>query len=475
MPTYHYGSSSYGASSRRRRRRPSGGRRVFLVIFLILLAGAIGFGVYKGIGFVRAWVREVMEDDPPSTKAEAEQPETGSAESKTAETAGPDYSLLIEEADRQAAQYDYDRAIELLKQVEGYEQNAQLSKAVSRLTAARSELSKVDITKIAQLSVRSLIADPAAAFSSRSKDTLAANCITVSEFKAVLEQLYKNGYVLVSLHDMAGSDENGAFAAGAIRLPQGKKALVLSVEEVASLETNTGLGFAGRLVLDEEGNPKNEISRKDQTLGELDVVPILESFIKKHPDFSYKGTRGIIALTAYDGILGYRTAPKYGDPSHADYKPTYAGIDTEAERAEAAKLAARLKELGWEFASRSWGRINMANAGLERIEEDTARWKAQTESLIGPTDILFFDSGGDIGSWRGYAEDNEKFAYLSSEGFHYFCGVDLTTIPWVQFSASAAYLRQGRVTVNGTSLKQYSSRLAPFFDAEAVLDQARPQ
>lgn len=471
MPTYHYGSSSYGSSSRRGRRRPSGGGRVFLVIFLILLAGGIGFGVYKGVGFVRAWVREVMEDEAPSTEAEQIHSDGGENETKTA---GPDYSKLIAEADRLAAQYDYDRAIDRLRQVEGYEQNAQLSRAVSRLTAARSELVKADISKIAQLSVRSLIADPAAAFSSGSKETLAANCITAAEFRAMLEQLYANGYVLVRLHDMAGSDENGAFAAGAILLPKDKKALVLSVEEVASLETNAGLGFAGRLVLDEEGDPKNEISRKDQTMGELDVVPILESFIKKHPDFSYKGARGIIALTAYDGVLGYRTAPKYGDPSHADYKPAYAGIDPNKERAEAAKIAARLKELGWEFASRSWGRINMANAGLERIEEDTARWKAQTESLIGPTDILFFDSGGDIGSWRGYAEDNEKFAYLSSEGFRYFCGVDLTTIPWVQFSASAAYLRQGRVTVNGTQLSRYPSRLAPFFDAEAVLDQARP-
>ena len=69
---------------------------------------------------------------------------------------------------------------------------------------------------------------------------------------------------------------------------------------------------------------------------------------------------------------------------------------------------------------------------------------------------------------------NEKYAYLKSEGFTYFCGVDLTTIPWVQLSTQAGYLRQGRVTVNGTQLINYPSRLAPFFDAEAVLDPARP-
>ena len=63
---------------------------------------------------------------------------------------------------------------------------------------------------------------------------------------------------------------------------------------------------------------------------------------------------------------------------------------------------------------------------------------------------------------------------IKSEGFTYYCGVDLTTIPWVQLSTSASYLRQGRVTLNGTQLTRYPERLAPFFDAAAVLDKTRP-
>ena len=117
----------------------------------------------------------------------------------------------------------------------------------------------------------------------------------------------------------------------------------------------------------------------------------------------------------------------------------------------------------------------MAKADPDRIRDDTARWKEQVVPLIGSTDILFFDNGADIGSWRTYsAETNEKFAYLKSEGFTYYCGVDLTTIPWVQLSTSASYLRQGRVTLNGTQLTRYPERLAPFFDAAAVLDKTRP-
>lgn len=33
----------------------------------------------------------------------------------------------------------------------------------------------------------------------------------------------------------------------------------------------------------------------------------VEAFIQEHPDFSNNGARGILGLTGYNGILGYRT------------------------------------------------------------------------------------------------------------------------------------------------------------------------
>ena len=469
MPSNRYGSISPGG--RRRRRRALRGSRVFALLALILLAAGIGFGIYKGIGLVRNWVHEVMDDPAPTGIAESD--ETG----ESSAAAEKDYGLLIAAADGMAAQYDYDGAIALLQRIEGYEKHTQLSAAISRLKAARSGLVRVDVNKISHLSVRSLIADTTTAFASGDKESLAAYYLTVSEFEAILERLYEGGYVLVDIHDMAYSDANGFFIGGTILLPPEKKALVLSVEDLVYYEANAGKGFAERLIIDGEGSPKSAMTGRDGSaiVADLDVVPTVESFIRRHPDFSYKGARGIIALTGYDGILGYRTAPKYGDPSGKDWKPAYASINVEEERAEAQKVAARLRELGWRFASHSWGHINMAKADLDRIKDDTARWKEQVVPLIGSADILFFDNGTDIGSWRAYsADNNEKFAYLKSEGFTYYCGVDLTTIPWVQLSTSAAYLRQGRVTVNGTQLTRYPERLAPFFDAAAVLDKARP-
>ena len=469
MPQYRYGSRARGAKKRSRRKSPGAGRLLAIFALILLTCGTI-FGIYKGIGFVRKWVHEVMEDETVSSR-EAE----GQTAEESAE-APADYSVLIENAYARAEQYDYDGAIAMIKQVDGYDKDAKLADTLYRLQNERNGLVKVDVNKVCHLSFKSLIADSAQAFSSSSAKKLNDGYLTVSEFEDILQELYDGGYVLVRLHDLAYVDDKGYFISGSVLLPKDKKAIVLSIEDLVYYEANTALGFANKLIVDEEGNLKSELRGRDGTVsvGAYDIVPLLEGFIRKHPDFSYRGARGVIALTGYDGILGYRTAPKYNDPTSPDYKPYYSGIKVDEERTEAMRTASRLKELGWEFASHSWGHINMASASLERVQNDTERWKTQVETLIGDTDILFFDNGADIGNWRNYSADNEKYAYLKSEGFTYFCGVDLTTIPWVQLSTQAGYLRQGRVTVNGTQLINYPSRLAPFFDAEAVLDPARP-
>lgn len=41
------------------------------------------------------------------------------------------------------------------------------------------------------------------------------------------------------------------------------------------------------------------------------MVPLLDSFVKKHPDFSYRGRKGILAMTYYNGVFGYRTDSAY--------------------------------------------------------------------------------------------------------------------------------------------------------------------
>ena len=109
MPSYHYGSSSYGGQ--RRRRRAPRGSRVLAVLALFILAAGLGFGIYKGVGLARRWVHEVMDDPVPTKTDESPAPEESTEEEK-------DYGALIRTADGMAVQYDYDGAIALLQQAE---------------------------------------------------------------------------------------------------------------------------------------------------------------------------------------------------------------------------------------------------------------------------------------------------------------------------------------------------------------------
>ena len=74
-----------------------------------------------------------------------------------------------------------------------------------------------------------------------------------------------------------------------------------------------GDGYASRLVLDKNGEVKCEYIEDDGTVsvGNYDMVPLLDEFVKQHPDFSYHGRKGILAMTGYNGVLGYRTDIAY--------------------------------------------------------------------------------------------------------------------------------------------------------------------
>ena len=65
-----------------------------------------------------------------------------------------------------------------------------------------------------------------------------------------------------------------------------------------------GDGFATKLVIDDNGDIKCEYKKADGTVvtGDYDVVPILDSFIKEHPDFPIM-EKGYPGMTGYNGVL----------------------------------------------------------------------------------------------------------------------------------------------------------------------------
>ncbi|NLK03226.1 MAG: polysaccharide deacetylase family protein [Clostridiales bacterium] len=379
---------------------------------------------------------------------------------------------IIEEANKLTLSYDYDGAIDLIKTYQGkeggYEVYPALLKAIEDLEAEKDSLllyggSYRSVTEFNHIFFHSLIADNSKAFDG-DYDSVGYNMYmtTVYEFKKMMQAMYEDGYVLVSVHDLAkqitDEDGNTKFVPGEIYLPEGKKPFVLSQDDVNYYDYMEGDGFASRIVIGEDGKPTCEMILEDGSVvqGPFDIVPILDEFVEEHPDFSYKGAKGILALTGYEGALGYRT----NDPT----SPTY-----EQDKETVKEVARVLKENGWEFASHSWSHRNMGEKSFEFIKQDTDRWLEEVGSLIGPTDILIFPYGVDIERTMGHYSSN-KYHYLKEVGFNYFHGVD--SKPWMHLKDD--YVRMTRRPLDGQAMLQFPERLQDLFILEEIIDPERP-
>lgn len=381
---------------------------------------------------------------------------------------------LLNEAERIAAGYDYDQAIEILKSSQYYGNDQRVDTAIAEYENIKANLKACDITQVTHVFFHTLVIDESKAFDGDADEKGYNQVMTTKdEFLKILDSMYEKGYVLVRLHDMAEmtAGENGTkMTAKTILLPEGKKPFVMSQDDVCYYEYMDGDGFATRMVIGDDGKPTCEMKMDDGTVqrGAFDLVPILEEYIQTHPDFSYKGARAVIAFTGYQGILGYRTAASYSD------SPTY-----EQDRQTAAAVAQCLRDNGWELASHSWGHRDLGTIDWDKFKTDCDKWDSEVRTLIGPTDIILFPFGADVGDWHPYQNDNERFRYLVNLGFSYFCNVDSSQY-WVQIGDN--FLRQGRRNLDGyrmwmdiTAGSDTSKRkLDDLFRAEDVFSPNRP-
>ena len=301
---------------------------------------------------------------------------------------------------------------------------------------------------------------------------------TVSEFKKMLQIMYDKGYVLVSPHDMAVINDDGTMSKGKIMLPEGKIPFVLSEDDVSYYHYMDGDGFATKLVIDDNGDIKCEYKKADGTVvtGDYDVVPILDSFIKEHPDFSYHGRKGILAMTGYNGILGYRTDGAYKTKKNLQddqkaFLKANPDFDYDKEVKAAKKVAKAMKKDGWEFASHTWGHRNATSSTAAELKTDNKKWEKYVAPILGKTDMIIFAFGADIGDWEGYTSDNEKYEYYKSRGYRYFCNVDSSQY-FVQITSE--YFRQGRRNLDGYRMYYNPDMLSDLFDVSEVWDSSRP-
>ncbi|MCC3375629.1 polysaccharide deacetylase family protein [Cohnella sp. REN36] len=281
--------------------------------------------------------------------------------------------------------------------------------------------------------------------------------VTVPEFKAMLNALYERDYVLIDIHKLyvPGKDANGlpTAAEASFSFPKGKRPFVLSVDDINYYDYMRQNGNAWKLVPDADGRITAWAKTPDgeaKTSRDWELVPILDDFVRDHPDFSWQGAKGVLALTGYEGVLGYRT----NEPD----SPTYA-----EDKQAAEDVIRRLKESGWTFASHSWGHVDVNKVSLDRLQRDATKWKNEVEPLVGPTDVFVYPYGSSVKA------DDPKIAYLRSQGFAVFCSVG--PAPYKAFKKSIFMM--DRRHIDGMALRTQRDRLKPLFGDEPALDPAR--
>ncbi len=386
-------------------------------------------------------------------------------------------SELITRANRLASSYDYEGAVDVLREYGAdWMQQPELADANARYQSAQSLLVKwEDVSKVSMLSFHSLIADPERAFDGDSQESYYKDyMVTVSEFKAILQELYNKNYILVSIHDLYrldygadhDTDQAAVYAPADLYLPDGKKPLVLVQDDLNYAPSMTdgnddgyadkdGDGFASKLLLDANGNVTCEyIAADGQVLqGDYDLIPVLETFLQDHPDFSYRGARGIISLTGADGVFGYKTSGAWKEKLDS---ATYS-----AEVNDARRVANALKELGWEFASHTYDHISYGDSAQDALAADLKLWKDEVQSIVGETDLLMYPKGGGL-----YAYDDALFNTIYEYGFRLFCNIDTETTELRFFDT---YLRVNRTPVGG----QWFNGMDKFFSGSKIKDSAR--
>lgn len=292
------------------------------------------------------------------------------------------------------------------------------------------------------LSVRNLMAFPETVYASDSKyaNSYDSSLITPGEFSDILESLYDNDYILIPIETLSSAE-----SLAGVKVPSGKTPFVLVVEDLSYPSANKGSGVVDKLALDEDGRlcsvTDNELSYDNES------VMILEDFAKAHPDFVFKGARGCISLTGYDGVFGYR-------------------LDTEESVNAARAVAEHLRSRGWTFACNSYTYADMQKASLETLKEDTDTWISEIGGIVGDASTYIWPYGSSVRS-------GEKHTYLYDAGFRVYCGMGVAAYRGAEPDGMGVFV--DRKPLNGYSLRNRRDEYLHLFDTELVLDPVRPE
>lgn len=337
--------------------------------------------------------------------------------------------------------YFYDEALGLLINSD-YAEDEKIVSLKDEITTKKSQLVKYD-GQFYHVFFHSLIVYPELAFDGDyMHEGYDMWMTTVSEFKNMLPQLYERGFILYSMADIHKDKE--------ILLPPGKKPLIISIDDVCYYDYMKNDGFADRLVINENGEVACQVRTPE---GETiitydgDVMPILDQFVKEHPDFSYRGAKGVVAVTGYEGALGYRITDLEGEEL------------TKAQE-EVKKISGVMRENGWLFACHSYTHNDYFKDGgvdYDTLTADTQRWEDTISEYVLEPDIYISPFGYHL------SPGDERLDYLSQGmGYTYFCPVST--------AMRTIFTDNGTVIQERFNLDRYNMRSQKDFINETFFD-----
>ena len=290
-----------------------------------------------------------------------------------------------------------------------------------------------------------IINDAKKAFQSKLAHHFDKDCITHTEFKNFLQEMYNNNYCLVDIYDVVGTKNSKAYLKD-LYVPLGKKPFLLSFDDMSY--DSIGTGLSDKIILDENGEFASFTqSNNPQIEYDKEAICIIENFIKLHPDFSCRNARAIICPTGYNGILGYRI------------NKTAKNHDEEIEKLK--PVVEKLKQLNYHFACHTYSHIQVAYESTKTLFSDLQKYQDEVISVIGETPIFCFPCGS-------YITKGAKLNILNQFGYKiFFCVGDAKTMQ----KNGSVFLK--REVLNGIALRNYQKQYQDFFDTKTIYDKLR--
>lgn len=263
----------------------------------------------------------------------------------------------------------------------------------------------------------SLLAFPELAFTQSNKEDLIKSTwfvdfVTVSEFNKIIEGLYNDGYMLINANDIyTEKTYNGVtkYEVTPFLFPKGKKPLIMSFDDTNYYSDKQGFGTVDKLILENDKVVTYTKMANGQEIisDDNEFIQVIDKFVEKHPDFSFNGAKGMIALTGFDGILGYRT---------------HRNSPNRNSEIEAVKpIVKALKDTGWYFASHSYKHGAMTGYNVAQMRDCAQKFQNEVIPLIGETKLYVYPYGSwRVGDVQTVLKDEFGFTYFASVGANWY-------------------------------------------------------